>query len=394
MSGALPSRDRSIFMAAYAAGLVTFALLYSPQPILYLLAVKFDVSPHVSALVISLPTFFLSLASILMLAIAGIAAPSRLVPGAIIAAAVINFAAALSPLWSGVIAGRSLVGILIGLVPASVMGFVSAEIPPERMGRAMSWYIAGTGSGGLIGRLVAGIFAETYGYEAALAGMSGVAFIVGLVLWFRFPASSTAGQRCREGPGIDWAALRMALTMRATASIYVLCFLLMGTFAGIFNYLSFLLSSPAFGLSQANLTFSFLPIAVGTFAVPLFGVLYDRFGPRRMLCFAFATILGGAVLSLTDSLPLLFLAITIVAIGSFAGHSSASATLGRQQSVNKAYASSLYMFSFYMGASTAGYFTGVLYTVGGWPMLVGFTAVLSVIGIAITLLAFRHKASG
>lgn len=387
MFDALKSRDGSIFAAAFAAGFVAFALLYSPQPILNLLSAKFDVAPHVSALVISLPTFFLSVSSMLMLYIGGMAALGRIVPLAIMAAALINMVAVFSPVWLLLVVARGLMGILVGLVPASVMGLVAGEIRAERMGRAMSCYIAGTGSGGLIGRLSAGVFAGTHGYELALGSVSLVAFVVGVVLWFRFPASRAPAARPANGPVIDFTALKTAIVTREAASVYVLCFLQMAAFIGIFNYLSYLLSSSKFGLSQSSLTFGFLPMACGIVAVPLLGYLFDRLGPRTMLCFSFAMILAGALLSLTDSLPQLFIAITTIAMGAFAGHSSASATLGRLTSVSKTYASSLYMFFFYLGASVGGYFTGMLYTFGGWELVVAFTAVLSVLGTAVTVLA-------
>ena len=387
MFDALKSRDGSIFAAAFAAGFVAFALLYSLQPILNLLSAKFDVAPHVSALVISLPTFFLSISSILMLYVGGRVALGRIVPLAIMAAALVNMVAVFSPVWTILVIARGLMGILVGLVPASVMGLVAGEIRADRMGRAMSCYIAGTGSGGLIGRLAAGVFAGVHGYELALGSVSLVAFAVGGLLWFRFPAGRASAARPANGPVIDFAALKTAIVTREAASIYILCFLQMGAFIGIFNYLSYLLSSPKFGLSQSSLTFGFMPMACGIVAVPVLGYVFDRLGPRKMLCFSFGMILTGALLSLTDSLVQLFIAITTIAMGAFAGHSSASATLGRLTSVSKTYASSLYMFFFYLGASVAGYFTGMLYTFGGWEMVVAFTVVLSVIGASVTLLA-------
>lgn len=378
-------QERKIFLTAFLAGFVSFGLLYSPQPILHLFTERFGVPPHVSALAISLPTLFLAFSSIFMIYLRGRIALGRVVPVAIVAAAAANMVAVLAPSWTVVIVARGAVGIMIGLVPASVMAFVAKAIPVQRMGRAMSWYIAGTGSGGLIGRLAAGLLTEVHGYQAALGAISAISLAIGLFLWFSFPPEAKRQGADPTPLGIDPAALRRAALTPSALSIYVLCFALMSSFVGIFNYLSYLLSS-RFGLSEGSLTMGFLPLASGILAVPLFGRLYDRLGPRVMLCFAFAMIIAGTFLTVTESLVLLFVGITAIALGAFSGHSSASATLGRLVEVDKNYASSIYMFSFYFGASLTGYSTGMLYHLGGWDWVAGFTVALAAAGLAITLI--------
>lgn len=384
---ALPTPERQeskIFLTAFLAGFVSFGLLYSPQPILHLFTERFGVPPHTSALVISLPTLFLAFSSIFMIYLRGRIAVGVVVPLAIVAAAASNMMSALAPSWIIVIIGRSAVGILIGLVPAAVMAFVANSVPAIRMGRAMSWYIAGTGSGGLLGRLATGLLTELQGYEVALGSISATSFVAGVFLWLTFP-QDVRGQRANVATiGINLEALRQTALTPSALSIYVLCFVLMSSFVGVFNYLSYFLSS-RFGMSEGNLTLGFLPLAFGTVTVPLFGRLYDRWGPRKMLCFAFVMIIVGAVLTTTGSIVFLFIGITSIALGAFSGHSSASATLARLRDVDKSYAAAFYMFSFYLGASLTGYFTGVLYHLGGWNWVAGFTATLAAGGLWVTL---------
>lgn len=373
-------------LVAFAAGLVTFSLLYAPQPVLHLIAARYDIPPQSSSLTISLPTAMLSGASLLQLFIGRGLNPARLVPVALTLAALANLLGMLSPSWHLLLAARVLTGVLIGIVPSAMMTFLAVHIAPERMGRAMSTYVAGTGAGGLLGRLAAGTLSTDGHYASALMMTSLISLIISVTLFFMFPPASpspapTAAPRRR----VDPAGLRRALVTPSVASVYLIGFLLMSAFVGIFNYLPFLLSSPRFGLSQSSLTFAFLPMATGIVAVPIFGRLYDRLGPRRMLCFAFAMIGGGGLLTLSDRLELLFPGLVIVALGAFAGHSSASATLGRQSQVDKAYASSFYFCFYYLGSSVAGYVTGIFYDSGGWPMIVTVMAGLSLTGILLTL---------
>lgn len=320
MNGQAGSSETRGCAAAFAAGFVTFSLLYSPQPILHLLGDHFQVGPHSSALVIALPTLFLSLSSILPLLLGG-AAAGWIVPGAIIGASAISLAAFLSPNWDLLIVGRGLAGVLLGLVPASVMASLAAGVAPERMGRAMAWYVAGTGAGGLLGRVMTSALAQPFGFQAALISVCSVSLLVGIVLWLSFPEERTTTVRSRWPASMDGPGIAAALTARSVQAVSLIGFLLMSSFVSIFNYLSFLLASPKFGLSQATLTLSFLPLATGIFTVPLFGRLFDQLGPRRMLTFAFGIMVIGALLTLSSSLIVLVTGVTCVAFGAYAGQS-------------------------------------------------------------------------
>lgn len=372
-------------LTAFFTGLVSFALLYCPQPVLHLISADFKIPPYISALTITVPSLFLSFSSILMIWLGTKSSLARLLPIAIIVAALLNLAAILSSVWSVVVIWRAVFGVCIGIVPAAIMGYLATEIAPQRMGRAMSWYIAGTGSGGLLGRLTAGLLAEPYGYRVALGVVSIIALIVGVGMLAILPRPQGKSSGKHKARGIDRAQLNRAMTTPSVVSLYILGFLLMSAFVGVSNYLSFLLSSPRFGLSQSGLTLSFLPLAIGIFAVPFFGMFYDRWGPRIMLCLAFSMLFAGALATLMSSIAILFLGIVLIALGAFAGHSSASATLARQRLVDPTYAASLYMFFYYLGSSFAGNFSGFVLGRGGWSAVVVFTVSLACIGTVITL---------
>ncbi|NPD21493.1 MFS transporter [Alterinioella nitratireducens] len=378
------SQERANFVAAFLVGFVAFSLLYSPQPILHIFTQRFGVPPHVSALAISLPTTCLAVSSILMIGLHGRVPLARLVPPAILIAALAGMVSALASSWWLVILARGVVGVAIGVVPASVMAFLGSTIAPERMGRAMSWYIAGCGSGGVIGRLASGLLTEAQGYQAALGAVAVATFAVGLYLLFRFPRETRELRAARPAETLP-ARLIGAARAPGAGPIYLLSFLLMSSFVGIFNYLSYLLSSPRFGLSEAGLSLGFMPLAIGTVAVPIFGRLFDRLGPRAMLSFSFLMVLCGALLTATPALAGVFVGITALALGAFSGHSSASATLARLPGVETSYASSIYMFTFYMGASLTGPLVGFAFHIGGWSAVVGFTLILGLTGLAVTL---------
>ncbi|MCT7094621.1 MFS transporter, partial [Salmonella enterica subsp. enterica serovar Oranienburg] len=84
------------------------------------------------------------------------------------------------------------------------------------------------------------------------------------------------------------------------------------------------------------------------------GHLAGKLGRRKVLWTAFALMLAGLALTATSSLSLIVAGIVAITFGFFGGHSIASSWVGRRAGGNKAQASSLYLFSYYMGSSIAG----------------------------------------
>lgn len=69
----------------------------------------------------------------------------------------------------------------------------------------------------------------------------------------------------------------------------------------------------------------------------------------------------------------------------------ASGWVGAVAQRDRAEASALYLFSYYLGGSVAGAFGGVLYGVGGWSATVCFVVVLLMAGAALVALLVRDN---
>jgi YNFM family putative membrane transporter len=56
-------------------------------------------------------------------------------------AALLNLVSSVAPTWEVLLVVRSLEGLVLGGVPAVAMAYLSEEIPPDRLGRAMGLYV-------------------------------------------------------------------------------------------------------------------------------------------------------------------------------------------------------------------------------------------------------------
>ena len=81
-----------------------------------------------------------------------------------------------------------------------------------------------------------------------------------------------------------------------------------------------------------------------------------------MFWLVIALMLAGVSLTLFDRLPLVLLGMLLFTFGFFGAHSVASSWIGRRARQARGQASSLYLFSYYLGSSIAGTLGGVFGT--------------------------------
>lgn len=98
---------------------------------------------------------------------------------------------------------------------------------------------------------------------------------------------------------------------------------------------------------------------------------------------AIALMLFGLLLTLWSSLWLIFAGMLLFSAGFFAAHSVASSWIGPRARRAKGQASSLYLFSYYLGSSIAGTLGGVFWHNYGWLGVGGFIALMLILAIAV-----------
>jgi len=69
------------------------------------------------------------------------------------------------------------------------MAYLSEEIPPDRLGRAMGLYVGGTAFGGMIGRVAIGALTHLSSWRTALATMALVDLLVAVGFLLLLPRS-------------------------------------------------------------------------------------------------------------------------------------------------------------------------------------------------------------
>ena len=375
-------------IAMFIGGFATFALVYCTQPLLPLLASEFGVSAASASLSVSATTAGLALMLIPGSVLADRLGRQQLMKLALAIAAVLALATAFAPDFLSLLVLRALLGAVLAGLPAAAMAYIGEEVAPMAQARAMGLYIAGNALGGMSGRFVGALITDASSWRTALAviGVFGLASAV--VFWRRLPASrhfvpraATPARIFRDAlaiyrdPGLPW--------------LFLIAFLAMGAFVGLYNFLGFRLLEQPYALGQSAIGAIFLLYLVGTWASALSGRLAERHGRQKSTWKMVAVMGAGLALTLAQPLWLIVAGVGVFTFGFFAAHALASGWVGRRAGERRALASALYLSSYYLGASVIGSLAGTAWTAGHWS---GLSALLGacVLGTGAVALWLRR----
>ncbi|WP_370677464.1 MFS transporter [Pleomorphomonas sp. PLEO] len=374
---------KRISLALFLAGFSTFSLLYAIQPLLPSLVSEYGVSPAESSLALSLTTGSLAIAILLAGAFSEGFGRRGVMFVSMLGAALCHIGAALSPDWHALLALRAAEGFILGGVPAVAMAYISEEIEPRSLGTAMGLYVGGVAFGGMAGRVGVGLLMEFCSWRHALTLIGLIDLIAAAGFALLLPPSRNFVRRKGMSLSAHCGTWLGHLRTPGLSLVFLCGFLALGSFVALFNYLTFRLSAAPFGLSPGFISAMFLVYIAGVVASPWAGILADRHGRMPTQLLGVAIMAVGTLMTLSSSLVMIIVGLTGITGGFFIIHSVASGWVGRLARGSKGHASSLYLLAYYAGSSSMGSGGGWVWSLGGWPAIVGLvSAMLGLILVA------------
>ncbi|WP_329005169.1 MFS transporter [Kribbella sp. NBC_00709] len=373
---------RKLSVALFAAGLATFALLYSTQPLLPELVDAFHVSPSQSAFSVSFATFGLGLALLVAGPASEVLGRTNLMRWSVAATTAFALLSAFAPTWHTLLALRGLQGVAMAGLPAVAMAYLREEVHQDSHARASGLYIAGTAVGGMAGRLIAGGLSDLGGWRFATGGIAAVGVLCAAVVWLLLPAS----RNFRPSPARpDSRVLRDP----ALLALYGIAATAVGAFVAVYNGAVFRLSGSPYQLSAGAAGLVFCVYLLGSAGSATAGTLADRYGRRTVVPVGCLITLAGVAITLAAPLPLIVLGLAVMTAGFFAVHGVASGWVparAHASGVGTGQASSMYLFSFYLGSSVFGGLAGTAWSRYGWIGVAGEAAALFVVTFILAIL--------
>jgi len=377
----------AVLVSLFLAGFAIFSCLYCIQPLMPILADFFKVSVTQSSFPLSISTIALAFGLLITGFISDYFGRKPVMVIALFSVAILLLISAFLPFWSLFLVVRIFIGIAVSGVAAVAMTYIGEEIAQKDIGLAMGLYISGTAIGGMGGRFIAGVLVDFVSWQAATAVIGLINLIIAFIFYKKLPAS-----RHFQSYPIRFSRFIRSFKENLKDSklklLFLQGFILMGCFVSVFNYMSFHLLDQPFNLSQVWIGCLSLVYLAGIYSAPRAAEWGRKWGRHSVLPWMLVLMMFGVFLMYSQMLYIAFAGLLIFTFAFFAGHSTASSWVSVQALQYKAVASSLYLFSYYLGSSLLGSVSGLVWEYSQWNGLLAFMLVLLFFGVYI---AWRLK---
>ncbi|WES70549.1 MFS transporter [Superficieibacter sp. HKU1] len=378
-----------VTLALFSAGLATFALLYCVQPVLPVLSHEFGISPASSSISLSISTAMLAIGLLFTGPLSDAIGRKKVMVTALLLASCCTLLSTMMTSWHGILVMRALTGLSLSGVAAVGMTYLSEEIHPSFVAFSMGLYISGNSIGGMSGRLLSGVITDLFNWRIALAAIGCFALASAIMFWKILPESQHFKASSLR-PKTLVLNFRLHWHDRGLPLLFMEGFLLMGSFVTLFNYIGYRLMLSPWSLSQAVVGLLSVAYLTGTWSSPKAGALTLRYGRGPVMIFSTGIMLIGLLLTLFASLWLIFAGMLLFSAGFFAAHSVASSWIGPRARRARGQASSLYLFSYYVGSSIAGTLGGLFWHNYGWNGVGGFIALMLTVALIVGYVLHRR----
>ncbi|MFG2227798.1 MFS transporter [Streptomyces sp. NPDC048644] len=379
---------RRMSFALFAAGLATFALLYSTQALLPAISDGLHVPADQASWTVSGATFGLALAVIPLSALSERFGRRTMMTASLSVAALIAMAVPFAPSLGWLIALRVVQGVALAGLPASAMAFLAEEVRPKALVAAIGLFVAGNSIGGMSGRIVSGWVAQAWGWRVGLGSVGLMAVVCAVAFQLLVPKARHFASRS-VGPRALARTLGGHLADPLLRRLYGIGALFMTVFGAVYTVIGYRLVAEPFNLPQGIVGSIFLVYLVGTASSAAAGKLVGRLGRRGALYLALGTTSAGLLLTLADSVAAVLAGLILITAGFFAGHAVASAAVSRTAKTARAQASALYQCAYYIGSSIGGALGAFAFHAAGWEGTIALGLAAMVGAAAITLYATR-----
>ncbi|WP_233125521.1 MFS transporter [Corynebacterium sp. NML 120412] len=382
--GTIEYRRASIGMLL--VGLAIFSSLYATQALLPTLTREMGIDPSTAALTVSAATGALAVCVVPASILSEKFGRGRVLVISALAATALGLTLPLAQSIEQLVVLRSLQGALLAGTPAVAMAWLSEELDERDLAGAMGLYIAGTSVGGLTGRLIPAFMLEVTDWRWALATSAAVSLALAVATAILLPEQRNFRPKASIRPGAEVRAVAGHLRNPRLVGLVATAFIAMGVFVSMYNFFGFRAIND-FGLAPSLAGLTYVMYLSGTWSSARAGSFVSRFGRGRVVLAAAVLMLTGALIGSSGNLIVTLVGLLLFTASFFALHSTASGWVGLIAEKDRAEASSLYVFCYYMGSSLLGAATGQAYEALPWA---GFVAVLAamlgaLIAIAVAL---------
>ncbi|UFS69386.1 MFS transporter [Geomonas sp. RF6] len=370
---------RTINLAFFAAGFVTFVTLYDVQPLLPVFSKEYGVPAALASLPLSLSTAALAATMLVAGTFSECFGRKPVMVASLFITSILALITPLTQSFPTLLGVRLIQGAVLAGLPAVAMAYLSEEVAPSSLAAAMGLYIGGNAVGGMTGRIFTASVTDLFSWRVAI-GAIGVICIGLSFIFARSLPPSVHFRRQTFKVSYLFTSLYRHLRDPGLLCLYGIAFLLTGGFVTMYNYITFRLLGTPYHFSHTTVSWLFLVYLIGSWSSASAGKVSRRLGRDKTLVFAITLMGVGATITLAPEVPAMVCGMAVFTAGFFAAHATASSWVGSRAATAKAQASSLYLCSYYLGSSISGTVGGVFWSTEGWSGVVALICSLVAVG--------------
>jgi predicted MFS family arabinose efflux permease len=363
-------------------GFLTLVDLFATQAILPSLATRYGVAPGAIGVAVNASTIGMAIAGLLVGVLAAGVDRRRGIWLSLLLLSIPTTLLAFAPDLRVFAALRVLQGLCMATAFTLTLAYLAEKCTSVATASALAAYVTGVVASNLVGRLIAASVVSTAGTAANFFVFAALN-LIGAALSAR--ALSRSELAMAPATGHFWNAWARHLRNPALLRCFLIGFLILFAFIGVFTYVGFVLMRPPLALGMGQLGLVFLCFAPSMITTPIAGTFANRFG-------AGFTIAGSLVIAAIGLVPLLlpdvaavFVGLVVVAAGTFFAQAVATGQVGRSADGERAAASGLYLAFYYSGGLAGAALVGQLFDRLGW------SAALAGIALALLIAALLGR---
>jgi len=362
------------FLIAMCATFVAFCTLYTPQPLLPLLANEFSVSPGDAGLLMTVTLLPLGIAPVVYGYFLQ-AIPAKLMLSVALSLLMLNqFAFYLVDEFWQLIVLRATQGLLLPAIFTALMTYCASMAPKGHIRKTMGWYIAATILGGFSGRIISGYFASSFAWQTAFV-VPGFMLLIPIVL-LRYARTDAKISFNR----LDSQTVSRVLRNHTFRFIYAALFALFFVYAGILNVLPFWLQEIDASITPFQISSLYVGYLIGIPVAIYSERIISLFGDdKKGLLTGLLLNAAGLIGYLITDFVLLYLVMFAFSAGFFFIHSTLSGLVNHLAIEHKGVVNGLYVSIYYISGALGSWIPTYLYAWSGWySLLAVFIGVLGV----------------
>lgn len=374
-------------IVALCATFVAFCTLYTPQPILPLLAAEFSISPGDAGLLMTVTLLPLGIAPVVYGYFLQAIPAKLMLTVALVLLMLDQFAFYLATEFWHLIVLRSIQGFLLPAIFTALMTYCASMAQKGHIRKTMGWYIAATILGGFAGRIISGYFASSFEWQTVFVVL-GIMLTIPIVMLRYASADATI-----SFDRLDTRTVSRVLRNDTFRYIYLVLFSLFFVFAGMLNVLPFRLQEIDTSVTPLLISSLYIGYLIG---IPI-AIFCERIirligDDKKGILVGLVMHTSGLIAYLVSDFILLYFVMLAFAAGFFFIHSTLSGLVNHLAIEHRGVVNGLYVSIYYISGALGSWLPAYFYSWLGWDSLIMvFSAVLAVTAWLIMKLQFGNR---